>query len=71
MYVHDLNEWHKKERMDLLAQKAQLPYTPSTLKLPAGDHKTRLEKSGFKNWERTLTVSAGTAATINPTLDKE
>jgi len=45
--------------------------TPSTLKLAAGDHKIKLEKSGFKTWERTLTVAAGATATVNPTLDKE
>jgi PEGA domain len=45
--------------------------TPSTLKLPAGDHKIKLEKSGFKAWERTLAISAGGNANINATLDKE
>jgi hypothetical protein len=45
--------------------------TPSTLKLAPGDHKIRLEKSGFKAWEKTLTVSAGATVTINHTLDKE
>src|SRR6516162_8007138 len=45
--------------------------TPSTLKLPAGDHKIKLEKSGFKTWERTLSVSAGASATVNPTLEKQ
>jgi hypothetical protein len=45
--------------------------TPSTLKLAVGDHKIKLEKSGFKTWERTLTVSAGASATVNPTLQKE
>jgi hypothetical protein len=45
--------------------------TPSTVKLAPGDHKIKLEKSGFKVWERTLTVNAGTTATVNPTLDKE
>lgn len=45
--------------------------TPSTLKLTAGDHKIKLEKAGFKIWERTLTVSVGATATVNPTLDKE
>jgi hypothetical protein len=33
--------------------------TPSALRLPVGDHKIRLEKSGFKSWEKTLTVSSG------------
>jgi hypothetical protein len=45
--------------------------TPSTLKLSPGDHKIKLEKSGFKTWERTLTVTAGATATINPTLEKQ
>jgi len=31
--------------------------TPSTLKLAPGDPKIKLEKSGFKAWERTLTVN--------------
>jgi PEGA domain-containing protein len=45
--------------------------TPSVLRLSAGDHKIKLEKSGFKSWERTLTVGASTTTTVNPTLDKE
>src|SRR6266436_6658757 len=45
--------------------------TPSTLKLPAGDHKVKLEKSGFKVWERTLAIGAGATANVNATLDKE
>ena len=45
--------------------------TPSSLRLVAGDHKIKLEKSGFKIWERTLTVGAGATATIDPTLDKQ
>src|SRR5882724_409468 len=45
--------------------------TPASLRLAAGDHKIRLEKSGFKIWERTLTVGAGATATIDPTLEKQ
>jgi len=44
--------------------------TPSTLRLAPGDHKIKLEKAGFKPWERTLTVSAGATASVNPALDK-
>jgi hypothetical protein len=44
--------------------------TPSSLRLAAGDHKIKLEKSGFKTWEKVLTVSAGAASTVNPTLEK-
>jgi hypothetical protein len=45
--------------------------TPSILKLAPGDHKIKLEKSGFKTWERTMAVAAGGNANINVTLDKE
>jgi hypothetical protein len=56
---------------DITVDDKYMGSTPSTLKLSAGDHKIKLEKSGFKTWERTLTVAGGTAATVNPTLDKE
>jgi hypothetical protein len=45
--------------------------TPSSLRLTVGDHKIRLSKSGFKTWERTMTVGAGATATVNATLEKE
>ena len=45
--------------------------TPSSLRLAAGDHKIKLEKSGFKTWERTLTVGAGATATVDPALEKQ
>lgn len=56
---------------DITVDEKYMGSTPSTLKLPAGDHKVKLEKSGFKTWERTLTVGAGATATINATLDRE
>jgi hypothetical protein len=45
--------------------------TPSSLRLAVGDHKITLGKSGFKTWERTMTVSAGATATVDATLEKE
>jgi hypothetical protein len=45
--------------------------TPSTLRLVAGDHKVRLEKDGFKAWEKTLTVSSGESATVNASLQPQ
>ena len=45
--------------------------TPSSLRLRAGDHKIRLEKSGFKTWERTMTVGAGATAKVDATLEKQ
>ena len=56
---------------DITVDEKYMGDTPSTLKLAAGDHKVKLEKSGFKTWERTLTVGAGATATVNATLDKE
>jgi hypothetical protein len=45
--------------------------TPSTLRLSAGDHKIKVEKLGFKPWEKTLTVSSGGATTVNATLETQ
>jgi PEGA domain len=45
--------------------------TPSSLRLAAGDHKIKLEKSGFKIWERTLTVGVGATASLDATLEKQ
>lgn len=43
--------------------------TPSTLKLAPGEHAVRIEKTGFKAWNRMLTVNAGGSVTIDATLD--
>jgi hypothetical protein len=45
--------------------------TPSSLRIGVGDHKIQLGKSGFKSWERTMTVSAGASATVDATLEKQ
>lgn len=44
---------------------------PASIKLPAGDHKIKIEKSGFKPWEKTLTVSSGGALLVNATLNAQ
>src|SRR5215471_3127451 len=44
---------------------------PASIKLPAGDHKIKIEKSGFKPWEKTLTVSSGGALSVNATLNAQ
>jgi hypothetical protein len=43
--------------------------TPSTVRLPAGDHTVMVEKSGFKTWQRTMTVSPGGIVTVSATLE--
>ena len=45
--------------------------TPSSLRLAVGDHKIKLGKSGFKTWERTMTVSRGATARVDATLEKQ
>jgi hypothetical protein len=43
--------------------------TPSSLQLSAGDYKISIQKSEFKPWERTVTVTAGSNITISATLE--
>jgi hypothetical protein len=45
--------------------------TPSTVHLAAGDHVIKIEKRGFKPWEKTLTVTAGASATVNASLEQQ
>jgi len=44
--------------------------TPSTVTLTPGDHTIKIEKSGFKAWERTITVSPGSEVTVSATLEQ-
>jgi hypothetical protein len=44
--------------------------TPSTLRLEPGEHGVSVEKSGFKPWQRKVTLTAGSSPTISATLEK-
>jgi len=44
--------------------------TPSNIQLEAGDHTIVFEKSGFRPWQRTVTVNGGSSINISATLDK-
>jgi hypothetical protein len=44
--------------------------TPSTVKLGPGDHTILIEKSGFKSWQRTLTVGPSSTLNLDATLEK-
>ena len=44
--------------------------TPSTLKLAIGEHTITIEKSGFKLWTRTMTVSSAGNVSIDATLEQ-
>ncbi len=56
---------------DITVDEKFMGNTPSTLRLAAGDHKVKLEKSGFSPWEKTLTVSSGESATVNASLQPQ
>jgi uncharacterized cupin superfamily protein len=45
--------------------------TQSTLKLSAGEHTIKIEKSGYKEWARTVTLGAGGNITVDATLEKK
>ncbi len=45
--------------------------TQSTLKLSAGEHTVKMEKSGYKPWNRTVTLNSGSSITIDATLEKD
>ena len=45
--------------------------TPSSLQLAPGDHAIRIEKSGYKAWQRTITLTAGGSPTISAALEKQ
>jgi hypothetical protein len=44
--------------------------TPSVVQLTVGEHKVVVTKSGYKTWERALTVSSGGGANLNVELEK-
>lgn len=44
--------------------------TPSTVRLTPGDHTIAIEKSGYKAWQRTMTVNPGGIVTVDATLER-
>jgi hypothetical protein len=44
--------------------------TPSTLQLTPGEHTVVVEKSGFKAWQRSMTVNRGGIVTLDANLNK-
>lgn len=55
---------------DILVDGKYVGSTPSTVRLPPGDHAISVEKSGFKSWQRTMTASSGSIVTVDATLEK-
>lgn len=44
--------------------------TPSDVDVPAGDHTLSIKKSGFKDWTKTMKISAGSNIHIKSELEK-
>jgi hypothetical protein len=44
--------------------------TTSTLRLAPGEHTILIEKSGFKPWQRSISVSSNGRVTVDATLEK-
>lgn len=44
--------------------------TPSTVRMAPGDHSVTIEKTGFKAWQRVMTLTAGGKITLDVTLEK-
>jgi hypothetical protein len=44
--------------------------TPSDVQITEGDHTITVKKSGFKDWERKMKVSAGSSIHLNAELEK-
>ena len=43
--------------------------TPSSLRVEAGDHSVSIDKPGFKNWQHTVSVDAGSSIRLDMTLE--
>ncbi|MHC4914547.1 MAG: PEGA domain-containing protein [Planctomycetota bacterium] len=62
----------KPERADLYVDGKYVGTTPSReLSLPAGPVKVRIEKKGYKTWERSVTVLKDNTVSVAPELEKE
>ncbi|MGA2021972.1 MAG: PEGA domain-containing protein [Candidatus Sulfotelmatobacter sp.] len=44
--------------------------TPSDVQVTEGDHTVTVRKAGFKDWERTLKITAGSSVHLNADLEK-
>jgi PEGA domain-containing protein len=44
--------------------------TPSTVRVPAGDHQITIEKSGYTAWKRNMTLKPGGEITVDAGLEK-
>ncbi len=57
------------EGAEILINGKFMGYTPSTLRLPAGEHQVKLLKPGKAAWDRLLVVTPGGEATIQAAME--
>jgi hypothetical protein len=58
----------KPDQADLIIDGKYVGSTPSVLQLSPGEHSILIEKAQFTPWKRIISVSAGTAVTVNADL---
>jgi len=58
------------DHADITVDGKFLGTTPSTVRLASGDHSVTIEKSGFKAWQRIMTVGIGGDISLDVTLEK-
>ena len=46
-------------------------YAPAKVNLAPGKHSVRLEKPGYKNWTKDITMTAGSELTLDATLERK
>ncbi|HKQ73484.1 MAG TPA: PEGA domain-containing protein [Blastocatellia bacterium] len=56
------------EGADIWVNDAFVGNAPAQLKLTPGKHRIRVGKEGYKNWEKEISVTAGSELTINAPL---
>jgi hypothetical protein len=56
---------------DITVDQKFMGSTPSSLRLTPGNHTVRIEKLGFKSWERTIMLTVGASPRISVTLEKQ
>jgi len=57
------------EGADIIVDGKYKGSTPSSLRVEAGDHSVSIEKPGFKNWQRTVSIDAGSNIRLDMTLE--
>ena len=57
------------EGADVLVDGTFMGMTPATITLVVGDHVIRVEREGFKDWERTLAVTTGAKLNLDAAME--